>query len=225
MKGHMTSHIDRTRWTMFHESTNKVKQALEDLMKLVEQNMLARADEVFLSVKRDYSSALIGSQAATGRALPREQRVVRKEVLEMVSESEKTFKRLVGFEPEEDEQGYRGQDPKLEPSDYTTVTSGPLTPFKSESQNDGGSQHCFEQLKAEDEDQEHTSSTSLHTVDQQHSQPTEPAADLLQSSSDVSAVDDLSAENSTDDESAISSSDEGRCDDPEILESISDDSD
>jgi hypothetical protein len=71
----------------------------------VEKSMLAKTDEVLLSLQRDYRFALIGAQWAAGDALPREQRVARRDVLEVLRESEKIFKELAGCGPEEGELG------------------------------------------------------------------------------------------------------------------------
>jgi hypothetical protein len=230
MKEHMTTHIDRTRQTMFHDSTNKVKQSLEGLMESVEENMLAKADDVFLSVKRDYSSALIGGQSATEEALPRDQRIIRKEVLEIITGSERIFKRVIGLEPEEDEQDGVGQELKVEPTGDAVAAkprafneeelversrvnmegddrsdidvNGTLIAPKPESQEEEGSQLGFQQFKPEDKDQQ-------CMVDQQLLQCTESAADLFRISSDVSAVDDQSIEDWRDDDSDIASLDEG----------------
>ena len=219
MKEHMTTHIDRTRSTMFRDSTTKVKQALEALMESVEEEMLAKADEVFLSIKRDYSSALIGSQSATGKALPREQRVVRKEVLEIVNGSEKSFKRVVSLEPEADEQDGVGREPKVELTDDAVVTEpaafnekeyvgcprvelkggddsnadfngSPIAP-EPKPEGDEVSQQDFPQLKPEDNDEQ-------SILDQQLRESTE-AADLPRISSGVPSVDDDCIEDSTDD--------------------------
>ena len=110
MKNHMTSHIEDARRRMFSDSTAKVTRFLEDMIKTSEENMLSRMDEVFLSVNRDYNSALFGNSSPTGKALPREQRVMRKKVHDTVERSEKIFKRIVGLEPEEEEQASDEQD-------------------------------------------------------------------------------------------------------------------
>jgi hypothetical protein len=225
MKEHMATHIGRTRRTMFHDSTNKVKQSLEGLMASVEENMLAKADDVFLSVKRDYSSALIGSKSATGEALPRDQRIIRKKILEIITGSEKIFKRVIGLEPEESDQDGVGQEPKLEPTDDAVAATprafneeesvecsrvrmegddgsdidvnGTSIAPKPESQAEG-SQHSFQQFKPEDKDQQ-------CLVDQQLLQSTESAVDLFRISSDVSIVDDQSIEDWRDDGSDVAS--------------------
>lgn len=48
----MTTYIGRTRLTMFHDSTNKVRQSLKILMALMEENMLAKADALCSALKR-----------------------------------------------------------------------------------------------------------------------------------------------------------------------------
>jgi hypothetical protein len=109
MKSHMTAHIDDVRNTMFSESTQRATRSLEDMVKAAEKNMLSRVDEVFLSVKRDYTAAVVGG-TATGQAFPREQRIMRMELHRIVEGSEKMFKRVVGLEPEDGEQEEARQD-------------------------------------------------------------------------------------------------------------------
>lgn len=184
--------------------------------------MLAKADDVFLSMKRDYSSAIIGSHSATGRELPRDQRIMRNEVLKIITGSEKIFKRVVGLEPGEDEQDGVDQEPAVEPTNDTIATkpgsfdeeqpigcslvkmetdhgssnnaNGSPIPPKSESQEGEGSSYRFRQFKPEDKDQE-------CMVDQQLGR--ELSADLSRILAVHSFADDQSIEDSADDESVI----------------------
>lgn len=110
MKGVVQGHIHDVRHTMFTDSTRTVEQALDAMVKAAEETMLAKMDEVFLSVKRDYSSAIVGSSSVTGQALPREQRIVRKEVLDVVEGTERVFKQVAGVAFEEEEEEQDGMD-------------------------------------------------------------------------------------------------------------------
>jgi hypothetical protein len=133
MKQVMTSHVDCTRRTMFRESTNIVKQDLENMIKEVEKNMLAEKDEVSSSVERDYSSALFGKHSR----LSGEQSVTRDEILEIVSGSKAIFTRLIGSEPEVAE-------PKLEPADDDELgTSNERKPVISPAHGGGHSNIDF----------------------------------------------------------------------------------
>ena len=94
----MSRHVERVRHQMFNDSTNAVKESLKKLMKGIEDFLLSKADEVFLSVKRDYESVVLGRQTSS-RQLPREQRQIRTEVNSFVEETEMIFREVVGVEP------------------------------------------------------------------------------------------------------------------------------
>ncbi|HEU0047927.1 MAG TPA: hypothetical protein VFQ43_10035, partial [Nitrososphaera sp.] len=91
MKEMMSRHVESVRHQMFNDSTNAVKESLKKLMKGIEDFLLSKAYEVFLSVKRDYESVVLGSQTSA-RQLPREQRQIRIEVNSFVEETEMIFK-------------------------------------------------------------------------------------------------------------------------------------
>ena len=121
MKAIMTRHVHEAQHTMFLESTSTVTKQIKTLLKNIENTMLTKADDVFLSIKRDYTSVVVGKQGQTARDLPRAQRTMRQDVLKTVEGSETVFKRVVGAEHEneaeafgEDHEG-EAQDPKEEP--------------------------------------------------------------------------------------------------------------
>ena len=99
MKAMMSRHVEGVRHQMFSDSTNAVQKSLEKLIKDIEDFLLGKADEVFISVKRDYESVVLGRQAATHQ-LPREQRQIRADVNNIVEGTELIFKKAVGLEPE-----------------------------------------------------------------------------------------------------------------------------
>ena len=96
MKSIMTNHIDQNRWKMFQESTNAVKQALKNMVQMVNIDMQARKQEIVSSLERDYRSALL----AISDELSAEQRSVRNEVEKIISDSENGFKCLINPEAE-----------------------------------------------------------------------------------------------------------------------------
>lgn len=99
MKALMTRWIHEAQLEMFHDSTSTVGKQLKKLLKDIEETMLAKADDVFLSVKRDYSSVVVGKSGNAAQGLPRAQRHMRQAVLHTVEGTEINFKRLVGLEP------------------------------------------------------------------------------------------------------------------------------
>jgi hypothetical protein len=99
MKTLMIGHVDRVRQQMFNDSTNAVKKSLKKMVKDIEDFLLGKADEIFISVKRDYESVVLGRKAASHQ-LPREQRQIRADVNDIIEGTELVFKKAVGLEPE-----------------------------------------------------------------------------------------------------------------------------
>ncbi|RHZ58383.1 uncharacterized protein CDV56_104314 [Aspergillus thermomutatus] len=119
MKAAMAAHVEQTRWTMFRDSADTVKRALEEMVKAVEDKMLSKTQEILAFVKRDYMSALGGSLLASNRALPSGHRVARDDVFQKINTGEVAFKRLADphFEeddskPKQDEEGKVGDEDK-----------------------------------------------------------------------------------------------------------------
>ena len=115
MKAMMSRHVEGVRHQMFSDSTNAVQKLLRKLIKDIEDFLLEKADQVFISVKRDYESVVLGRQAATHQ-LPREQRQVRADVNNIVEGTELIFKQAVGLEPETPEQAVEDPEEKNAPA-------------------------------------------------------------------------------------------------------------
>ena len=95
MKNLMTRHVDTHRHKMFTESTAKVESLLEKLIEDTEKLLLAKADEVFHSIKRDYTRVVVGRDNSNTKQLPREQRQMKRNVLEILEGSELQFKQIL----------------------------------------------------------------------------------------------------------------------------------
>lgn len=106
MKAHMNSHVLHTRLTMFRESADNVQSRLEDMGEKMEGLMGDKTDEVFAQMKRDYRSVIGGGDLPQdGQILPKDQRIVRKEVMKILDEVEKSFLRVSGKGVEDDVKG------------------------------------------------------------------------------------------------------------------------
>jgi hypothetical protein len=114
MKAMMSRHVEGARHQMFSDSTNAVQKLLRKLIKDIEDFLLEKADQVFISVKRDYESVVLGRQAATHQ-LPREQRQIRADVNNTVEDMELIFKKVVGLEPETPERVVEDPEEKNAP--------------------------------------------------------------------------------------------------------------
>ena len=56
MKAMMSRHVDGVRHQVFNDSTSAVKNSCKKLVKDIEDFLLTKADEVFVSCKRDYEA-------------------------------------------------------------------------------------------------------------------------------------------------------------------------
>ena len=95
MKNLMARHVDTHRHKMFTESTAKVESLLEKLIEDTEKLLLAKADEVFHSIKCDYTRVVVGRDNTDAKQLPREQRQMKRNVLEILEGSELQFKHIL----------------------------------------------------------------------------------------------------------------------------------
>lgn len=130
MKGHMDLHVESAKQSMFDESAGKVKDQLTAMLKEVKKSLMEKMDEIFMSVKRDYTGVVVGQEAGDQtQLLPREQRSLRKGVLDVVDGAELAFKRAVGLEPEEETEiaGDGANDDEFENEEATPVTAANKT--------------------------------------------------------------------------------------------------
>jgi hypothetical protein len=115
MKNLMACHVDTHRHKMFTESTAKVESLLEKLIEDTEKLLLAKADEVFHSIKRDYTRVVVGRDNSNTKQLPREQRQMKRNVLEILEGSELQFKHILedsavkSDQPDPEEIIYKGE--------------------------------------------------------------------------------------------------------------------
>lgn len=80
---------------MFQESADNVENRLREMIRNVEVLMSDKTDEVFALVRRDYRSIVGGGDVPQdGQILPREQRLVRKDVMTVIKGVEKAFMRV-----------------------------------------------------------------------------------------------------------------------------------
>ncbi|KAJ9637247.1 hypothetical protein H2199_007533 [Coniosporium tulheliwenetii] len=95
MKRAMTDHVSQESHTMFRKATETVQTELIRMCRAVEEHMANKADEVFVSMKRDYTTVLTGAHLPQGQLLPKPERTLRAEVAEVLKTAEPLFKELV----------------------------------------------------------------------------------------------------------------------------------
>ncbi|KAF2121280.1 hypothetical protein BDV96DRAFT_640676 [Lophiotrema nucula] len=81
MKGHMSNYIDGQRHQMFTAATEVVRDHLRKMCRTIEEQLAAKADDIFLHMKRDYSQALGGiDTSAQDVKMPKFERELRAEI-------------------------------------------------------------------------------------------------------------------------------------------------
>ena len=107
MKNYMTQHINENKQQMFGSSTETVQGKITTILKEVFEQLDLSIDDIFTSMKRDYLQHVTGINSASEERLPREQRKMRKDVLDIVNSAMLRFERVVGLaspSPEPDDQ-------------------------------------------------------------------------------------------------------------------------
>ena len=101
MRAIMSDYIDQQKQAIFSDCVNHVRGLIKKLLNEVKEMLLTRMDGIYVAVEREYSSVVVGQQATAG-GLPREERIMRKALLEILNGAEMMFKRAVGLEPEDE---------------------------------------------------------------------------------------------------------------------------
>ncbi|KAK6432460.1 hypothetical protein LTR95_011372 [Oleoguttula sp. CCFEE 5521] len=94
MKTHMLQHIATHRQTVFRAASGTVKEQLTGMCEAVEPSMKERADQVYISMNRDYMT-LVGVDVDKARVMPYEERAVRRATDEAVAKADEKFSAVV----------------------------------------------------------------------------------------------------------------------------------
>jgi hypothetical protein len=105
MKDAMESHVDEKRHIMFRASADEVRRLIKEMLRLVEEDMLNKVEEVCNSMSRDYRTVLGGGDISEDEVMPRWQRILHGDVKAIIDKAEKIFKRIAGIEVEGDLKG------------------------------------------------------------------------------------------------------------------------
>jgi hypothetical protein len=97
MKEHMLNYVTQCRFQMFDDATLTVKRHLENMCKALEEVMEQKADEIFIKMEVDYKRVLGGGhvQFDQGAVLPKAERVLRAEVMEILQSVDAQFEPIV----------------------------------------------------------------------------------------------------------------------------------
>jgi hypothetical protein len=104
MKEHMTNFVTQYRQHMFHDATLTVKRHLDGLCKALEEVMEEKSDEIFAKMQLDYKRVLGGGQVQVNQEvlLPKAERALRSEVMEIMRSIDAQFEPIVRGEIEQD---------------------------------------------------------------------------------------------------------------------------
>lgn len=144
MKYAMNTHVDQERHVMFQQSADEAERRLMEMIKKLSETMSDRVDEVFIAMRRDYRSVLSGGDSK-GEVLPKSQRLLRKDVREILEGVERLFKKALGQEIE-DKWKAEGEEKKLK--EYEDVQEG-LGLGAANIQNSGTNDKADGKLKTE----------------------------------------------------------------------------
>ncbi|KAJ9613364.1 hypothetical protein H2200_003306 [Cladophialophora chaetospira] len=89
MKGYMDRHVEHEKQITFDDAVEHVRELVKKMLKEVKDTLL------------NYTGVIVGQDQSNSKTvLPRDQRLMRKAVLELVDSAETVFKRTVGLESE-----------------------------------------------------------------------------------------------------------------------------
>lgn len=197
MKAAMNSHVSQERHTMFSASAANVQERLSVMLEELEVDMNDKADEVYLAMRRDYNSVLGGGDVPqNGEILPKNQRLVRKEIMRIIDGVEKIFMKIAGLEVKDEDDEDKHSFPSNDGKDGGRVVSkheekDEDSKVKRETTSPGQSEGQVQQPKRESSsDESETSFASAETHER------------LDGRAKVDSSDSEGSESSTDSESS-----------------------
>nr|OQO23405.1 hypothetical protein B0A51_11937 [Rachicladosporium sp. CCFEE 5018] len=111
MKLHMANHVATHEATMFRAASDTVKEQLTGMCEAVKASMAERADQVYISMNRDYMT-LVGVDVDKARVMPYEEHAVRRAVDEAVAKADEKYSTVVDCD--EEDLGMNGESEEAE---------------------------------------------------------------------------------------------------------------
>jgi hypothetical protein len=102
MKSHMVNHVETVRHHMFKEAMRTVQEHLNKMCKGLQVAMEEKADEIYLSMRRDYLKALGGEHVNTA-VLSKEERAMRAAIRPILMDVDQKFKAILDGTIDDDE--------------------------------------------------------------------------------------------------------------------------
>ena len=165
MRAALNAHVDTVRHEMFLDSCNGVRAKLEAMIGHVEELMANKADELFVSISRDYRSVFGSNHAPQGDMMPRWQRSMRQEIKAVIGRANKIFKQAAGIEVEDDDEG----------SDADVEQDGDFSEGENTDDREAGASTFGDHhnVKMEGNEEDYTHDSSPEDGDFADNQPTE----------------------------------------------------
>nr|OQO23831.1 hypothetical protein B0A51_09775 [Rachicladosporium sp. CCFEE 5018] len=138
MKLHMANHVATHQATMFRAASDTVKVQLTGMCEAVKASMAERADQVYISMNRDYMT-LVGVDVDKARVMPYEERAVRRAVDEAVARADEKYSAVVDCDDEDlGIDGVSGEAVEANDGEAEVEIEGdgPGSPIFSESEDD-----------------------------------------------------------------------------------------
>lgn len=100
MKQHMETHISSNHVRMFENATSEVKDKLNTMCNQVRKTMHGRVDRMFQAISRDYMT-IVAAGSDKSRVTRKPGNTARKEVDEVIAQSEALFKEVLDSDLEQ----------------------------------------------------------------------------------------------------------------------------
>ena len=128
----MENEISIQREDMYNKSTENVRKHLNAMLREIEEEMSNRADEVFITMRRDYRSVLGGEEVPQGEVMPKWAKDMRRDVMKVIDGVEDHFTKI---EDEGDLSGQEEGDPMDLNKEVAAHTQAGETAAASDSDN------------------------------------------------------------------------------------------
>lgn len=110
----MEAHVGTHRMSIFEAATRVVQDQLGVMCRELKKRLQNETEDLHDILQRDYLSALVGSEVANRKGLPRVERTLRAEMVPYLQKADPLFAPVVKGEPEEPEKVEEPEEPKQE---------------------------------------------------------------------------------------------------------------
>jgi hypothetical protein len=102
IKAIMVDHVDRQAKMMFEHAVECVKEHLRQMRLEIEQDMTNEVEEVLGQMRQEYFAVIIGEKLPDGYVMSKQERVLRREIADLIQNADKTFRLVVADEADQE---------------------------------------------------------------------------------------------------------------------------